>query len=60
MGITIPSKILQCNCKHEDQDKMHGLHRRVHNPKEGKISGDKKSTDYTCTVCGSIKASIKI
>ena len=38
--------ILKCNCKHEQQDRMYGKGKRVHNP---------TSTEgvYRCTVCKS-------
>lgn len=38
--------IANCTCKHEAQDKMYGVGRRVFN--EGK-------TNYSCTVCGAKK-----
>ena len=40
--------ILKCDCKHKDQDKLHGTGNRVHNLcKENKYA--------RCTVCGSTK-----
>jgi hypothetical protein len=44
-----PVKILVCDCKHEDQDKVYGKQQRVHNPCKGNASGD---AAYRCTVCG--------
>lgn len=41
--------ILPCTCQHEEQDKMYGKGRRVHNIAKGK---DGKSTPLAfCTVC---------
>ncbi len=40
--------IEKCNCKHEEQDKIHGKGNRVHNPR-------KKEGERTCTVCKTIK-----
>lgn len=36
--------ILKCNCKHAEQDRLHGYKLRVHNP----MKGGKK---FRCTVC---------
>lgn len=41
--------ILSCSCIHEYQDKVYGLHNRVHN---ACIKG------HRCTVCGNIKGSV--
>lgn len=43
---------LKCNCKHQEQDKIHGEGRRVHN-KILKSKGAQQT--YRCTVCGSEK-----
>ncbi len=42
--------ILTCNkgCKHENQDKLHGTGRRVHN--------EKKNGEFRCTVCGGTRS----
>lgn len=40
------TKVKQCNCKHEFQDKTYGKQIRVHN-----IGGVKGSLKYSCTVC---------
>jgi hypothetical protein len=42
--------IKRCECKHEDQDKIHGKGNRVHNERtEGSV---RKGKGYRCTVCG--------
>lgn len=41
--------ITQCECNHEDQDKMYGKGNRVFN-KTAKTPG----TSYRCTICGNI------
>ena len=43
--------ILDCTCKHEGQDRLHGAHKRVHNPtsKDGRVNG------WRCTVCAAEK-----
>lgn len=41
------TKILPCTCIHEDQDKMYGKGRRVHN----RIETKGKFVGYACTVC---------
>lgn len=44
----LPCKIIQCVCKHPEQDGMYGRFYRVYNPGKGSI--------YSCTVCGAKKA----
>jgi len=39
------TKIMQCDCVHEDQDKMYGKKNRVHN------SCGKDAGKWRCTVC---------
>jgi hypothetical protein len=39
--------ILPCLCEHEDQDKMYGKGRRVHN----RVDGKGRVLGYACTVC---------
>lgn len=39
-----PTKIMECVCTHDYQDKRYGRGQRVHNPA--------KENRYTCTVCG--------
>ena len=48
------SKILKCTCKHEQQDKMHGLQMRVHTKMAQKDSKDRR---WKCTVCLQIRES---
>lgn len=38
--------ILECNCKHEYQDKRYGKNKRVHTEKK-----DPVRNGYICTVC---------
>ena len=44
-------KILTCNCKHEQQDKLYGKNKRVCN--RGVVKGTKENpyANYKCTVC---------
>lgn len=44
-------KILHCSCKHPQQDKLHGLNKRVCN--RGQVKGTKENpyAEYKCTVC---------
>jgi hypothetical protein len=44
--------ILECNCKHEWQDKRYGENMRVHNFAK-KASGERGG--WRCTVCSSVK-----
>lgn len=41
------TKIMSCNCKHEDQDSLHGKGKRVFNVKT--------TGGYNCTACGIFK-----
>ena len=41
--------ILKCNCKHDFQDKVYGLGKRVHNQIVNKIN--KLIAKFRCTVC---------
>lgn len=55
----MPIKIVQCDCRHEYQDKTYGPGNRVHNIAE-KIgpsrTGDKgKVRSLRCTVCRKVK-----
>lgn len=45
------TKVLDCNCPNEQQDKIHGKNRRVHN----KIKRDNPIT-FRCTVCSNEKS----
>lgn len=40
--------IKRCNCKHKDQDKIHGKGKRVMNQGQGPGG----NPEYHCTVCG--------
>ena len=48
----MPSTILPCSCKHEQQDEMYGKGNRVHNNASGKDS--KTSDRWRCTVCENV------
>lgn len=41
--------IIKCTCKHEGQDRLHGVGNRVANPVKAKMSGE--TSRYRCTVC---------
>jgi hypothetical protein len=45
----VMGKIIACSCKSEYQDSKYGKGRRWYNQRQG----DKKKSQYTCTVCGS-------
>lgn len=47
------AEVLQCNCKHEGQDKLHGYSNRVFNEEVKGRSQEYKS--MKCTVCGTTK-----
>ena len=48
MAATMTTRILNCKCKHADQDALYGAGKRVHNPmKPG-------SGKVRCSVCGNI------
>jgi len=51
------TKLFQCNCKNTYQDGLYGISMRVCNEKEGKRT--QQSNTYACTVCGSLKVTIK-
>ena len=40
------TKIIQCKCEHEQQDKMYGKQKRVHN---------QTRDGWRCTVCKDVK-----
>ena len=46
--------IKRCNCKNEEQDKLHGKGRRVYTQSSTKGSGEVKTAKGAskCTVCG--------
>ncbi len=46
------TKIQQCVCNHEQQDKIHGKNHRVFNETEKKAG---ESKVYRCTVCNKEK-----
>lgn len=50
MATSDTTKITQCTCKHDFQDKHYGKGLRVHNLATGKVKG------WRCTVCSNIKA----
>jgi len=43
---------LKCNCKHKDQDLIHGKNIRVHN---SLTKQEKRPQEYRCTVCGVVR-----
>lgn len=43
------SKIIKCNCKHSEQDKLYGIGNRIGN--------ETRSGQFRCTVCSSIVGS---
>lgn len=45
------TKIVQCTCEHEFQDKTFGKKMRVHN----KLQSSPGNEKYRCTVCGKEK-----
>jgi hypothetical protein len=42
------TKIMKCECKHEEQDKLYGKGMRVHNPAPQKGASPNR---VRCTVC---------
>lgn len=42
------TKIFKCNCKHESQDKLYGVNKRVFNRTTKEIANKPL---YRCTVC---------
>lgn len=44
------TKILDCNCPNEQQDKIHGKNRRVHNK-----TAKENPVIFRCTVCNNEK-----
>jgi len=44
-----PMKIIDCNCKHEYQDRKYGKGKRAANPCNNK---SKTGVAHRCTVCG--------
>lgn len=46
------TKIKECTCEHEYQDKKYGKHMRVMN--KCKAKGLKDKPEWRCTVCGRI------
>ena len=45
--------IMYCECKHDEQDKLHGARKRVFNKTQRKFG--EKTFFYRCTVCGAEK-----
>ncbi len=41
-----------CNCKHEFQDKVYGIGRRLANLVTKTLKSASNQCDYRCTVCG--------
>ncbi len=47
--------VLSCTCKHEGQDKVHGVGRRVHN----RANDDPEHEVWRCTVCNAKQNFVK-
>ena len=45
------TKVVQCTCRHEQQDKMYGKNGRVAN-ETTRVSSTANKHTYRCTVCG--------
>jgi hypothetical protein len=45
----VATKVMQCKCEHEYQDKKYGKNLRLHN------STIKEGGGWRCTVCGAVK-----
>ena len=43
---------IACNCKHEFQDKLYGIGRRLANLVNKSVKSASNNVDYRCTVCG--------
>jgi hypothetical protein len=41
------TKVQSCSCKHNDQDRMYGKGKRLHNQTRGN-----NRSEWRCTVCG--------
>ena len=47
MATANPAQILKCDCKHKEQDKLHGQNNRVNNINT--------KNEAVCTICGGKK-----
>ena len=50
-------KVLLCKCEHEEQDKMYGKYKRLHNEIPNKMD---KASFYMCTVCSNKRLSFEL
>ena len=57
MGKVKFPKVLLCKCEHEEQDKMYGKYRRLHNEIPNKMD---KASFYMCTVCSNKRLSFEL
>lgn len=50
--MTKTTRNIACNCKHEFQDKVYGIGRRLANLVTKTLKSTSNQCDYRCTVCG--------